>query len=62
MDTQVNKNLFHGARVTDLRQTLECMTLGGIGCPSRAASAGCRAKNPSLGSLEIRPYEGLIYH
>lgn len=25
MDTQVNKNLFHGARVTDLRQTLECM-------------------------------------
>lgn len=25
MDTQVNKNLFHGARVTDLRQTLEVM-------------------------------------
>ena len=60
MDTQVNKNLFHGARVTDLRQTLECMTLGGKICPSRANSAGCRAKKPILG--EIRPYEGLIYH
>lgn len=61
MDTQVNKNLFHGARVTDLRQTLECMTLGG-----KAAREQPRldflAKNLSLGPLEIRPYEGLIYH
>ena len=30
MDTQVNKNLFHGARVTDLRQTLEVMRLARI--------------------------------
>ena len=40
MDTQVNANLFHGARLTDLRRLLECVQLcGKRGCDFKRQAA-----------------------
>ena len=70
MDTQVNKNLFHGARVTDLRQMLEFTQLrsaakdckiGRVPRPPNSTTFQCWSSDESLDEKQVSPGDKELY-